>query len=289
MQEFELDKARVRRAFDTASRTYDSHAQLQGMVREEMLERLAWMRLRPSLVLDLGCGTGRALGVLRERYRQARIVGMDLSSGMLSEAAEHRPWLRKPMLVCGDMERMPLPGASVDLLFSSLALQWSCAPERVFSEVRRVLKPDGLFMFSTLGPGSLQELRDAWSVADPAHSHVNMFFDMHDLGDALLRAGLRDPVMDVDRLSFGFEDVGTIMRGLKGIGARNGMEGRARGLTGKGRLARMREAYEALRDEGGALPVSYEVIHGMAWGGESGRYRVDARGEVRIPLSSLKR
>ncbi|MDM7323374.1 MAG: malonyl-[acyl-carrier protein] O-methyltransferase BioC, partial [Gammaproteobacteria bacterium] len=142
---------------------------------------------------------------------------------------------------------------------------------------------------ATLGPDTLHELRDAWRVADPEHTHVNLFYDMHDLGDALVRAGLRDPVMDVERLRLDYPDVQSIMRSLKSIGAHNVTLGRARGLTGKGRLEVMRAAYEAHRNVNGMLPVTYEVIHGQAWGGEAGRYVADAYGEVRIPLDSLRR
>ncbi len=289
MNEFELDRGRVRRSFDAAAHDYDRHAELQRMVRQEMLDRLEWVRVEPEVVVDLGCGTGAALSALRKRYRRARILGLDISQGMLAQARKGLPWLRKPDLVGADMERLPLRDASVDLLFSSLTIQWTNAPERVFAEVRRVLRPGGLFMFSTLGPDTLRELREAWRAADAGHAHVNLFYDMHDVGDALLRAGLRDPVMDVERMRLGYVDVDSVMRGLKGIGAHNGLAGRQRGLTGKGRLQRVREAYERHRDGAGLLPVTYEVIHGQAWGGEAGRYHADAQGEVRIPLSSLKR
>lgn len=289
MQEYTLDKARVRQSFDRAARQYDAHARLQRQVREEMLARLAWHKKDFEVIVDLGCGTGAALQALRQRYPKARILGLDLALGMLEMARGRQPWWRKPRLVCADMECLPLMDASVDLLFSNLTLQWSHDPEQVFREVRRVLKPEGVFLFSTLGPDTLHELRAAWSMADPDSTHVNLFFDMHDLGDALLRAGLRDPVMDVERLCYAYPDVEAIMRSLKGIGAHNGTQGRARGLTGKGRMARMRACYETFRDASGWLPVTYEVIHGQAWGGEPGRYAPNARGEVRIPLGSLQR
>lgn len=288
MNEYELEKGRVRQAFDHAASRYDEHARLQRVVREEMLSRLEWVKFSPEVVVDLGCGTGGALRGLRKRFPRARLIGMDISSGMLEEARRHQPWLRKPRLVCADMERLPLRDASVDLLFSSLTLQWSNTPEQVFQEARRVLRPGGLFLFSTLGPDTLHELRDAWRVADPSHTHVNLFYDMHDLGDALMRSGLRDAVMDVERLKLDYPDVQSVMRSLKGIGAHNGLAGRSRGLTGKGRLGRVREVYEAHRSAAGMLPVSYEVIHGQAWGGKAGVYGANAQGEVRIPLCSLK-
>jgi len=289
MREYELEKRRVRRSFDLAASSYDEHARLQRIVREEMLSRLEWLRLSPGVVVDLGCGTGGALRALRKRFPRARLLGLDISQGMLEEARGRLPWLRKPHLVGADMESLPLRDATVDLLFSSLTLQWSNDPARVFREARRVLRPGGVFLFSTLGPDTLHELRDAWQVADPGHTHVNLFYDMHDLGDALVHAGLRDPVMDVERIRLDYPDVQSVMRSLKGIGAHNGMAGRARGLTGKGRLLRVREAYEVYRNEVGMLPASYEVIHGQAWGGEAGRYVADAQGEVRIPLGSLRR
>ena len=289
MHEYELEKTRVRRSFDAAAGRYDQHARLQRMVREDMLARLDWVKVDPAVVVDMGCGTGAATRALRKRYPRARVLGLDISTGMLAMAKAGQPWLRRPHLVCADMERLPLKDASVDLLFSSLTLQWSNNPERVFAEVRRVLKPGGVFMFSTLGPDTLHELRSAWREADPGHTHVNLFYDMHDVGDALMRAGLRDPVMDVERLCLGYPDADAVMRSLKGIGARSGLAGRPRGLTGKGQLAKVRAAYELLRDTARQLPVSYEVIHGQAWGDLVGGYRADARGEVRIPLSSLKR
>ncbi len=288
MQEYAIEKARIRRSFDRAAASYDQHARLQGMVREEMLSRLAWIRLDPALVVDLGCGTGRALRGLRKRFPRARLIGMDISQGMLVQARRHQPWLRRPHLVRADMERLPVADASVDLLFSNLAMQWSQDPAVVFREVRRVLKPDGLFLFSTLGPDTLHELRASWQAADPGHAHVNPFIDMHDLGDALLRSGLRDAVMDVDRLRLHHPDVLSLMQGLKAIGAGNGLAGRARGLTGKGRLGRVLEVYEGYRDPDGRVPVTYEVIHGHAWGARAGLYGADAQGEVRIPLCSIR-
>ncbi len=288
MNEFQVDKLRVRRAFDRAARTYAQHARLQALVRDEMLMRLHGLKIEPHTVVDMGCGSGEAVRVLRQRYPRARVVGLDFSSGMLQEASRWRPWVRKPMWLCGDMERLPLRDASVDLLFSSLSVQWGNDLAATFSEARRVLKPGGVFMFSTLGPDTLKELRAAWRSADGGqHAHVNMFLDMHDVGDALLRVGLRDPVMDVERMTLRYADVDAIMRSLKGIGAQNSTQGRARGLTTRTRLLRVCEAYEEWRGGDGLLPVTYEVVHGLAWGGEAGRFYADAAGEVKVPLHAL--
>jgi len=288
VNEYLVDKPRVRRAFDRAAATYAQYAKLQALVREEMLARLLGLKIEPQVVVDLGCGPGAAVKVLRERYPRARVLGLDFSMGMLQEARRWRPWMRKPLWVCGDMERLPLRDASVDLLFSSLSVQWGNDLATTFAEVRRVLKPGGVFVFSSLGPDSLKELRTAWQRADESqHAHVNMFYDMHDVGDALLRVGLRDPVMDVERMTLRYPDVESVMRSLKGIGAQNSLQGRARGLTTKSHLQRLREAYEKRRGEDGLLPVTYEVVHGLAWGGEVGRFYADAAGEVKVPLHAL--
>jgi len=288
VNEFRVDKSRVLRAFDRAAKTYAQHARLQALVRDEMLARLQGLKIEPQTVVDMGCGSGEAVRVLRQRYPRARVVGLDFSSGMLQEASRWRPWVRKPLWVCGDMERLPLRDASVDLLFSSLSVQWGNDLAETFAEARRVLKPDGVLVFSSLGPDTLKELRAAWQSADDGHhAHVNMFYDMHDVGDALLRVGLRDPVMDVERVTLGYPDVESIMRGLKGIGAQNNMQGRARGLTAKTRLLHLREAYEFRRGDDGLLPVTYEVVHGLAWGGEAGRFYANSAGEVKVPLHAL--
>jgi malonyl-CoA O-methyltransferase len=289
VNEYQVDKPRVRRAFDRAAAVYEQHALLQASVREEMLARLSLVKIAPQRVLDVGCGTGSGVRALRELYPKAQVLGLDFSTGMLAQARRFRPWMRKPLWLCGDMECLPLQDASVDVLFSSLSVQWGGDLGQVLAEMRRVLKPGGVLMFSTLGPDSLRELREAWRAADDTgYAHVNMFYDMHDVGDALMRAGLRDAVMDVERVTLEYADVESVMRSLKGIGAQNNMQGRARGLTAKSRLQRLRAAYELRRGANGLLPLSYEVVHGMAWGGERGHYQADTAGEVHIPLHSLK-
>ena len=151
--------------------------------------------------------------------------------------------------MCADAQRLPLAGASVDLVVSNLMLQW-CEPlDPAFAEVRRVLKPAGFFAFSTFGPATLQELRAAWAAADDLN-HVNHFIDVHDVGEALLRAGLSEPVLDVDRYEATYPDALALMRELKTIGAHNVTAGRPRTLRGRARLARMQHAYEAVRRDG---------------------------------------
>ena len=258
------DKRLLRRAFDRAAADYDRNADLQHDVAESLLERLDYIRIAPGSVLDLGCGTGRATRQLSRRYRGARVVGVDLSPGMLRRARRPGlPLLARPRYVCGDLERLPVVGGWAELLYSSLALQWSEDLPAAFQEAVRVAAPGAPFLFATLGAGTLLELREAWDRAAPG-VHVNQFVDLHDVGDQLAAAGFRDVVMDAERQVRHVPDVRTLMLQLKAIGARNINPGRPQGLTGPRRLARVTAAYEALRTPAG-LPVTWEVVYGHGW------------------------
>ena len=283
---FTLDRSRVRRSFERASASYDRAAVLQTDVRKRLLARLEYVSLAPQAIVDAGCGTGHASRELKRLYPRALVVALDLAPGMLRAAARQRGWLRRFERVCADAQRMPLADASVDLLYSNLMLQWCDDLDALFAECRRVLKPRGLLTFSTFGPDTLKELRAAWASVD-AHTHVHRFIDMHDIGDALMRAGLTEPVLDVEPFTLTYADTFTLMRDLKAIGAHNAAAGRAPGLTGRGRLSAMSAAYERYRTSG-RLPATYEVVYGQAWGQALGA-RPGASGEVRIPATSIGR
>ena len=263
-QIFGIDRHAVARAFDRASRSYDAAAALQDRVRKELLTRLEELEVEPRAVLDLGAGTGHGTRALKRRYPKAVVVAVDIAPGMLEQARQQSRWLRRFERVRADAYALPFAGATFDLVFSNLMIQWCDDLDAVFAEIARVLKPGGLLLFSTFGPGTLAELREAWAESD-ASNHVNHFFDPHALGSALMHAGLGEPVLDVDRIVLGYPDAMTLMRELKAIGAHNVTRGRARGLTGRTRLAAMIRAYEALRRDG-KLPATWEVIHATAWG-----------------------
>ena len=283
----QLDRGRLRAAFERASASYESAASLQGRVAAELLERLAAFRFAPQVVLDLGAGTGRITGELKRRYPRALVIALDIAPGMLREARRHQRLWRRFARVCADALRLPLRDQSVDLVFSSLMLQW-CEPlGQAFAEVRRVLRPAGFFAFSTFGPDTLHELRSAWTAAD-GFTHVNQFIDMHDVGDALMRAGLSEPVLDVERVVHRYGDVLALMRDLKAIGAHNATVGRPRTLTGRARLQRVTRAYETFREAGG-LPATYEVIYGAGWGAAGRLGAPAATGEVVIAPGSIGR
>ena len=284
---FRIDGGRVRRSFGRAAAGYDAAAVLQARVRDELLDRLDVVRLEPAMVLDLGAGTGEASLALKRRYRRSEIVALDLSPGMLRQATRRQTLLRRFRRVCADAAALPLRAASADLVLSSLMLQWCNDPDAVFRECRRVLRPGGLLSFATFGPDTLVELRRAWGAAD-GHTHVNRFIDMHDLGDALVRAGLAEPVLDVERIRLTYDSVRDLMGDLKAIGAHNANAGRPRGLTGKGALARMTAAYEDFRRDG-RLPATYEVVYGQAWCPAGSPRDTGTPGEVTVPVDQIGR
>jgi malonyl-CoA O-methyltransferase len=284
-----VDKRRVRASFERAAADYDRVAVLQREVGARLLERLALIRMAPQRVLDLGTGTGHIARALLKRYSGARVVGLDIAEGMLAQARRRSGWWRPPRFVCGDIERLPFASQSVDMILSNLTLQWCNGLDAAFAEFKRVLRPDGTLLFTTFGPDTLRELRASWAAADN-YSHVNSFLDMHDVGDALVRAGLAEPVLDVERITLTYPDLQGLVRDLKTLGAHNVTAGRARGLTGRGRWQAVREAYEDHRADG-LLPATYEVVYGHAWAPaqSAAPQRRDPSGAVSIPLGNLGR
>lgn len=273
-----LDARAIRHAFDRAAPDYDRHAVLQHEIEQRLLERLEYVRIEPDKVLDVGCGTGIASYAIKQAYPQATVMGLDWSSGMLRQLKARRNEQASPLALCADMQALPLAAKSMDVVFSSLAVQWSPDPVALFAELRRVLKPGGMMLFSTFGPDTLHELRTAWSKADE-NAHVNQFIDMHDVGEIVVAAGFVEPVFDIDYMTLEYKDVVSLMRDLKAIGAHNAATGRSSGLTGKAKFSRVLEAYEVFR-KGDVYPATYEVIYGVAFGPAEGQPYRDRDGEV---------
>lgn len=288
--EYRVLRREVRRSFEQAAAAYDAAAVLQRTVADRLLERFDLVRLQPRRILDAGAGTGYVSAALARRYPKAQIVALDLAHAMVRRARARFGFLARRLrhhgFVCADVERLPLADASVDMVVSNLTLQWCNPLDQVFAEFRRVLAPGGLLMFTTFGPDTLKELRASWSAVDGA-VHVNAFQDMHDVGDALLRAQFAEPVMDREDIIVTYAEANGLLRDLKAIGAHNVNAGRARGLTGRRRLAAMRAAYEQFRRDG-RLPATYEVLYGHAWAGTTRPAR-GAPQEVHVSLDSLRR
>lgn len=265
MNEQRLDPRQVRRAFARAATTYEQHDVLQREVEARLFDSLDYYEGKPERVLDIGCGTARGTARLRKRWREAQVIALDVSQPMLRQARRHAGWLKPFARVCANGLALPFPDHSMDVVYSNLALQWCDTPRELFRECVRVLKPGGFLVASSLGPDTLHELRSAWAAVDATQAHVGRFLDLHDLGDAALAAGLKDPVLDADHISMHYADVRALLADLKGLGATNADVDRARGLTGKKRFKAMLDAYEAQRRDG-RIPATWEVVTLHAWG-----------------------
>lgn len=274
----------ARRRADSAAATFDAADFVHAVTRDGLMERLQPLVVRPAHIVDLGAATGSATAPLRKRFRRAQLVSLDISRNMLRQARGKLAWYSRsrPCFVQANAGQLPFQDQSIDLVFCNLLLPYVDRPARVFEEVSRVLKRDGVFIFATLGPDSLSEIRRAWRQVD-SDGHVNDFPDMHDLGDALVRSGLRDPVLDVDRLAVEYEHASRLFGDLKDVAAGNTLSQRRRTLTGRQRFARMRQALTATADSG-RIRLDLELVYGHCWGGgprrDPANIRIDAS---RIP------
>lgn len=273
-----FDRRQVRRSFSRAADGYEAVAVLQREVEDRLLEQLDYLAIRPEAIqqpktiLDIGAGPGRGSAALRQRFPKAQVIAMDIALPMLRHARRRSGWWRPLRPVCADAQALPFADQSIDLVFSSLCLQWVADLPVALDEMRRVLRPGGLMLFSTFGPDTLIELREAFARVDD-QPHVSDFAPIQAIGDALQRAGFKDPVIDRDEFNLTYADVPTLMRELRAMGANNAAADRHRGLTGKARMRAVFDAYAIWRDADGRLPSTWEVINAHAWGPEPGQPR----------------
>lgn len=253
----------VRRRFDRAASRFDAADFVHRVTFHELLQRLAPVKINPQRIVDLGCATGSGSKPLIQRFRGSRVISLDASFAMLQCAARKKSLFSRRPAIQADASRIPLKDGSVDLVFANMLLPWIDDLPRCLAEVARITRKDGMFAFATLGPDSLLELRQAWQSVDEDW-HVNAFPDMHDIGDALVRAGLRDPVLDVDYLTVTYRDADALYRDLTSVGARNSLHGRKKTLTGKKRFRAMVQLLEAGMAEG-VLSFRLELVYGHAW------------------------
>ncbi len=293
---YALDKAAIRQAFDAAARHYDQTAVIPQEIGRRMLERLDFIKLQPTVIADIGCGTGFHTTALHKKYASAYCIALDLAPLLLRRARKRCgtgtwPFTRPKIgYLCADVEQLPLRDASCDLVFTNNVLEW-CDLESALHAFRRILKPNGLLMFSTLGPDTLMELRRSWAQADSAHpdAHIHAFIDMHDIGDALMRHGFTDPVMDTERLTVTYPDLRKLLRDLKMQGAHNALCKRRRGLTGIKYFQHLNQAYEQFRRSDGLLPASCEVVYGHAWAPTHLHSSPRRVGTATFPVDQLRR
>lgn len=282
-----LPAARASRAaFEQAGATFGQACVVHDWARRHLLERLAYIRIDPRIIVDLGCATGAGAVAMAARFPAARVLAVDTSRSMLraaQRAGAAQPRLR---VVAGDAQRLPLPSASVAMILANLVLPW-CSPERTFREAARVLEPGGFLMFATFGPDTLQEVRRAWSRVDD-RIHVHAAFEMHDLGDLAVAAGLQEPVMDIERITLTYTHVRDLIRDLRACGAVNTAAGRRNALTGPKRWHAFADALHAGR-RGDRFDVTIELIFGQAWGDPGAGRRGRGNDEIVVPLSRIGR
>jgi malonyl-CoA O-methyltransferase len=267
----------IRNAFDRLAGRYDRYAALEQEVGGRLLERCDFQRLAPARIVDLGCGTGLASAALKRRYRDAQVIGLDCSRAMLARQRARSKLLRPLRSVCGDLSALPFAAGSVDLLYSNLACHWAADLAQVFDQLRRVLRPDGMLLFTLPGRGSLPELRRAWQESiDAGDSALPIYPDVLETGDALVQAGFREPVMDTDRITVHYPDLESLARELEATGAALAIDGWERWHAAADRL---REAFLPLLVDG-RYPLSWEIIYSIAFGPQEGQPRRTPDGEV---------
>lgn len=259
--------------FNRSAQSYDHAAIIQQEVGLRLLERLDLIKCDPAVILDLGCGTGFLSSTLAQRYPKAHIIELDLSEGMLGVAKKNKT--SQKHAVCGDAEYLPFKSHSVDFIFSNCVFHWFCNPQNALAEIRRVLNPDGLLLFSTLGPDTLKELRNSIPMT------INPFIDMHHIGDMLIQHQLQDPVMDMEMITLTYQHLTGLISDLKNTGEDLILE---LNMTEK-----LTTAYEQYRTPDNQLPATFEVIYGHAWASsETLLQQADIDGVIRFPVSDLQ-
>ena len=267
----------VKRAFSAAATSYDSHAALQREIGERLLAHLEFTRIEPRRILDIGCGTGYFTGLLRQKFKKADLLALDLSAAMTAKARSSMPrrlpWHGRNRYLAADAIHLPLKAASFDLVCSNLTMQWIAEPEQMLAEMRRVLAPGGLLLFSTFGRRTLSELRQVLAAVDGGRAgHVLPFPDVTALGDALAKLPVEMPVTDADLFTLTYPNTMSLIRELKGLGASaSAIRGRRGGLYGRSLLSRLESAYAAgYGTEDGQVFASFEALYGQAWYKEAG-------------------
>lgn len=272
------------KAFGKQAPAYEQYAVAQTEIGLRLFERLNYLKINPSYVLDAGCGTGFFTEKLKKYYSKSIVAGLDLVPDMLQMARQKQGWFHKWPLIAGDMQQLPFESNTFDLIFANQAIHWAPSLSSVLKEFNRVLRPGGCLMFTTLGPDTFLELQQSWQTVNQ-FAHINDFRDMHEIGDMLMEQRFQEPVMDMEMLTLHYPDVWSLVKSLKAQGVRNIHPERNPGLTGKQAWKAFEQAFEVWKTEDGKCPLRYEVVYGHAWKGNQG---MGVGGvETYIPVSAI--
>lgn len=286
-----INKRRVSKDFSNAAETYDAAAVVQHEICNRALERLLMLKLNPSTILDIGSGTGRSVRGLHEQFPNSHVIASDISQPMLLQTQKNMSSSQQNnSAMCCDAEYLSLRDESVDLIFSTSTFQWCEDLQQVFTECARILKTDGVLVFTSFGPDTLKELRHSWAQIDE-QNHVHSFIDMHHIGDLLLANNYVDPVVDMEVITLEYQEARQLLYDLKNTGSRGKFEHTSdepsTGMTGKDKYRQFETAYETYRQKNGLLPASYEVIYGYARKSSKNK-RSTSNTEIFIPADQIK-
>ena len=260
-----IDKEYKRKVFDRHAKTYDEYSSLQNKISDNLFKKLDLIEVRPSLILDLGCGTGRNGVILKKKYQNIRLINYDFSINMLQEAKkqQHNPLGSKSDFVCGDIEELSFSDNTFDVIWSTSSLQWCNNLSDIFKQAKSILKPGGLFIFSTFGPNTLFELRSVTKKISH-YQKTNNFLDILSIKDKLNKNNFINPVIDSEEFCLTYKDINKLFLDLRKIGATSGFKKRKIGLSGKSFLKLILDGYKEYSYDG-IFPATYEAIYGYAW------------------------
>ena len=280
-----FQRAAVRRHFSDAAATYLAAAALQKEVEARLLEQTEALKHAPQRILDLGSGPGRAAAALKKRWSKAEVVAVDIALPMLRLVPAQTRFWRPVRRVCADAMQLPFADGCFDLVFSSLCLQWVHPLPDALHGIRRVLKPGGLLLFSTFGPDTLLELRQAYRSIGEVPP-ISPFAAIQQVGDALQSTAFTRSMLDRDLFTLHYADVRALMRELQALGATDARSDRARGLGGKRRWQALNAAYPATA---GGIDSSWEVIAAMAFRPDNDPPRLEPGVVARIDAAHIPR
>ncbi len=272
-------QSKLLRAMARNAATYDKAAQLPQTVGARLLERLQYITLRPKTVVELGSGTQYLQAALHSQFPHAHIISVDWSLPALTQ----RPGFQS---LCADAHKLPFSDHTIALVCAVFMLEWSPNLLSLLQEIKRVLAPEGLFLFATLGPGTLQELRTTWHEQVKTH-HVNFFYDMHDIGDMLMKLHFSDPVMDREDFTLLYPRLHDLLQELKHLGSIKTAPHLHPALTGKSIFQKIEKRYP-VDPNTHYLPATFEVIYGHAFGPSLASQDKET-GITRIPVTQIGR
>jgi malonyl-CoA O-methyltransferase len=265
-----IDKDYKRKAFDRYAKTYDAYSSLQDKISDNLFKKLDMIKPRSNLILDLGCGTGRNGKILKDKFKKIKLINYDFSINMLREARKKQNNLTNSYLetddlnfVCGDIEELPFPKNTFDIVWSTSSFQWCNNISNTFKEIQLILKPGGLFIFSTFGPNTLFELKNITKEISK-YQKTNDFISIQYIKNILDTEGFKNPIINSEDFCIAYKDVTKLFLDLKKIGASSGFESKKIGLSGKLFLKLISEGYKKYSYDD-IFPATYEVLYGYAW------------------------